>query len=145
MSDLPPTDPATSADPPPPSRMDSAAERAVAKAEAAATRRRWITLAEGLAIAGVAIAALTLWTNWSDRRDEGAARKAEQAEQVHAAAIVSLVATPIDSGAALALKDPAHRIQSMNFTFPAELGRSEERRVGKAWVSTFRSRGSPYH
>src|SRR3546814_3057877 len=64
MSDLPPTDPATSADPPPPSRMDSAAERAVAKAEAAATRRRWITLAEGLAIAGVAIAALTLWTNW---------------------------------------------------------------------------------
>src|SRR3546814_8042033 len=58
MSDLPPTDPATSADPPPPSRMDSAAERAVAKAEAAATRRRWITLAEGLAIAGVAIAAI---------------------------------------------------------------------------------------
>src|SRR3546814_13726040 len=102
--------------------MDSAAERAVAKAEAAATRRRWITLAEGLAIAGVAIAALTLWTNWSDRRDEDAARKAEQAEQVHAAAIVSLVATPIDSGAALALKDPAHRIQSMYFTFTAQLG-----------------------
>src|SRR3546814_11069539 len=24
-------------------------------------------------------------------------------------------------------------------------GRSEERRVGKAWVSTCRSRGSPYH
>lgn len=109
-------------DPPPPSGIDTAAERAVAKAEAAATRRRWLTLAELLAIAGVAIAALTLWTNWSDRRDEDAARKAEQAEQAHAAAIVSLVATPIDSGAALALKDPAHRIQSMNFTFPADLG-----------------------
>src|SRR3546814_19048554 len=80
MSDLPPTDPATSADPPPPSRMDSAAERAVAKAEAAATSRLWITLAEALAIAGVAFAALTLWTNWSDRRDEDTARKAERAD-----------------------------------------------------------------
>src|SRR3546814_17577312 len=25
------------------------------------------------------------------------------------------------------------------------IARSEERRVGKEWVSTFRSRGSPYH
>ncbi|RIA45856.1 hypothetical protein DFR49_0384 [Hephaestia caeni] len=129
MSDSPPSEPAKDADPSPLSRMDTAAERAVAKAEAAATRRRWITLAEVLAIAGVAIAALTLWTNWSDRRDQDAARKAEQAEQAHAAAIVSLVATPIDSGAALALKDPAHRIQSMSFTFPAELGLSSRNTV----------------
>src|SRR3546814_12878713 len=28
---------------------------------------------------------------------------------------------------------------------PAAIGRSEERRVGKEWVSTFRSRWSPYH
>src|SRR3546814_15514139 len=110
--------------------MDSAAERAVAKAEAAATRRRWITLAEGLAIAGVAIAALTLWTNWSDRRDEDAARKAEQAEQVHAAAIVPLVATPPDSGAALPPRDPAS---------------PEERRVGKEGGRACRVEVCPCH
>src|SRR3546814_17344081 len=121
MSDLPPTDPATSADPPPPSRMDSAAERAVAKAEAAATRRRWITLAEGLAIAGVVIAALTLWTNWSDSRDEDAARKAEQAEQGNAAATVTLVANHIDSGDAHTLQKSLHTTQRTNLNFTESL------------------------
>src|SRR3546814_13397202 len=29
--------------------------------------------------------------------------------------------------------------------FPAPHNRTEERRVGKEWVSTCRSRGSPYH
>src|SRR3546814_19154349 len=28
---------------------------------------------------------------------------------------------------------------------PERVGRSEERRVGKEWVSTGRSRGAPYH
>src|SRR3546814_17770364 len=36
-----------------------------------------------------------------------------------------------------ALKSPSQR--------PPRPGRSEERRVGKAWVSTCRSRWSPYH
>src|SRR3546814_16625667 len=65
MSDLPPTDPATSADPPPPSRMDSAAEREVAQAEAAATRRRWITHAQGPPIAGGPAATAAPAANWS--------------------------------------------------------------------------------
>jgi hypothetical protein len=116
MSDAPPPEPTKNA-----TKMDAAAERAVAKAEAAATRRRWVNLAEVVAVAGVIIAALTLWNNWSERRDEEAARKAEQAQEAHAAAIVSLVATPVDGGAALSLEDPAHRIQSMDFTFPAGL------------------------
>ena len=120
MNDVPPPEQPKTAEAPP-AKMDAAAERAVAKAEAAATRRRWVTLAEVLAVAGVVIAGLTLWNNWAERRDEAAARTAEQAEQAHAAAIVSLVATPVDGGAALALKDPEHRIQSMDFAFPAEL------------------------
>src|SRR3546814_17732654 len=99
MSDLPPTDPATSADQPPPSRMDSAAERAVAKAEAAANRRRWITIVEGIAIAGVALDALKLWTHWSDHRDEDAERKAEQAAQGHAHTLAPLDATAPQTGA----------------------------------------------
>ncbi|MCM8731384.1 hypothetical protein ACFO8O_10475 [Hephaestia sp. GCM10023244] len=122
MSDLPPSGPLPDAGVSPSANIENAAERAVARAEAAATRRRWITLAELLAMAGVAIAGLTLWNNWSQRRDDATARKAEQVAQAHAAAIVSLVATPIDNGAALALKDPAHRIQSLDITFPADLG-----------------------
>ncbi|HVI98644.1 MAG TPA: hypothetical protein VM657_06210 [Sphingomonas sp.] len=114
MSEPPPS-------PPQPTKIDAAAERAVARAEAAATRRRWITLAEILAIAGVIIAGLTLWNNWSERRDDEAARQAEQAEQAHAATIVSLIATRTNDGTALALEDPGHRIQSMDFTFPAAL------------------------
>ena len=44
-----------------------------AKAEAAAARRRWLTLAEIVAIAGVVIAGLTLWNNWQGREAEQAA------------------------------------------------------------------------
>ncbi|MGN6375110.1 MAG: hypothetical protein ACTHMG_06100, partial [Sphingomonas sp.] len=56
----------------------AAADRAEAKAEAAATRRRWLTLAEIVAIAGVVIAGLTLWNNWQGREDVRAARQAAQ-------------------------------------------------------------------
>src|SRR3546814_19841281 len=94
MSDLPPTDPATSADPPPPTRMDSAAERAVAKAEAAATRRRCITLAAGPPMSGVAIAARTLLPNWSARREQDAERNDEPAKTGHADRYVGRGATP---------------------------------------------------
>jgi predicted negative regulator of RcsB-dependent stress response len=50
--------------------------------EAAETRRRWVTLAEVLAVAGVLIAALTLWSNWSERN-------ADKAEKASAKAGVS--------------------------------------------------------
>ena len=57
------------------------------RAEAAATRRRWITLAEVVAVAGVLIGALTLYTNWSDRRaDEEGDRGADRLLRQHAGA-----------------------------------------------------------
>ena len=37
--------------------------------EQAKTRRRWLTLAELVAVSGLLIGALTLWLNWSDKRD----------------------------------------------------------------------------
>ena len=45
-------------------------------ADQARTRRRWITLAEVVAVAGVVIAALTLYLNVSDRRADRAERAA---------------------------------------------------------------------
>jgi len=113
-------------DPTPP---ETAAERAEAKAEAAATRRRWLTLAEVVAIAGVIIAGLTLWNNWQGREADQAARRAQQASEAstaHASALVTLHATSRDDGARLVLTDPAHTIQSIEVRFPSTLGVSPQ-------------------
>jgi len=104
---------------------ETPAERAEARAEAAATRRRWLTLAEVMAIAGVVIAGLTLWNNWQGREADQAARAAEQANaarSAHAGTLVTLHATPKDDGARLVLTDPAHDIQSIEVRFPSALG-----------------------
>ena len=104
---------------------ETPAERAQAKAEAAATRRRWLTLAEVVAIAGVVIAGLTLWNNWQGREADQAEQAAQMANAASAArtgALVTLTATPKDDGTRLALADPAHRIQSIEVRFPSALG-----------------------
>lgn len=109
-------------DPTPP---ETPIERAVAKAEAAATRRRWLTLAEIVAIAGVVIAGLTLWNNWQAREADQAEQRAAAAEAASAArasSVVTLTATPRHDGEMLALKDPQHNIQSIEVRFPSALG-----------------------
>lgn len=109
-------------DPTPP---ETPAERAVAKAEAAATRRRWLTLAEIVAIAGVVIAGLTLWNNWQGREADQAEQRAaatQAASAARAGSVVTLTATPRHDGAELALKDPQHNIQSIEVRFPTALG-----------------------
>ena len=96
-----------------------------AKAEAAATRRRWLTLAEIVAIAGVVIAGLTLWNNWQGREADQAQRIAERANAASAArasTIVTFAGIPKDDGTRLALKDPAHNVQSIEVRFPSALG-----------------------
>ena len=53
-------------------------------AEAAATRRRWINLAEIVAVAGLLISGLALWNNYRERAgdesDKAAARSQAQAQ-----------------------------------------------------------------
>ncbi|MBY8827866.1 hypothetical protein [Hephaestia mangrovi] len=113
-------------DPAPP---ESAAERAEAKAEAAKARRRWLTLAEIVAIAGVVIAGLTLWNNWQGREADQQARALEAASQASAArtgALVTFTATPKDDGGRLVLDDAAHRIQGIEVRFPTALGISPQ-------------------
>ena len=108
--------------PPPDPVLQNAAQQAVDRAEAAATRRRWVTLAEVVGVAGLLIAALSLWMSWSDRRADDQEKRAERASESKARTLVLLTATPEQGGAWLALKDDAHQIQSIDVRFPAALG-----------------------
>jgi hypothetical protein len=109
--------------------IQSAAQQAVDRAEAAATRRRWVTLAEVVGVAGLIIAALSLWMSWSDRRADEQEKQAEKASESKARTLVLLTATPEHGGARLALKDEAHAIQSIDVRFPAALGVSAQTSV----------------
>jgi hypothetical protein len=111
---------------------ETAAEQAVAKAEAAATRRRWITLGEVVAVAAVVISGLTFWNSWSERQDAAAERQAERAAESKEKALSSavlLTGTAQDDGASLVLSDPAHRIQQIEVRFPKTLGVSSQTSV----------------
>jgi type II secretory pathway pseudopilin PulG len=92
--------------------------------EAAATRRRWVTLAEVVAVAGVLIAALTLWQSWSDRRTDAQVRQDERrAAQAQAAAgrrHIGLIATDA-GGDTLSFKGVACALQATTLTFPSAL------------------------
>lgn len=87
-----------------------------------AARRRWLTIAELLALAGVLIAALGLWNSWQDRRDSQAVRAATEAVNARADGRVDLIATPRDGGRELLLRDPRHDIQDVTIAFPRALG-----------------------
>lgn len=84
-----------------------------------ARRRRWLNLAELVAVAGVLIAAAGLYLSWSDRRDRATA----DAQAAQVTGRFEIRATPRDDGAALMLRhDERHDVASMDVTFPAALG-----------------------
>jgi len=95
------------------------------KAEAAAVRRRWITLGEFVAVAGLVIAGLSLWTSWEDRRDARevlAEERAASREAARAAARRSgLIATTTD-GRSISFKGVDCALQSTDIRFPTALG-----------------------
>lgn len=88
----------------------------------AATRRRWVTLAEVVAVAGLLIAAGTLYLNWNDRREDTATKAAEQASESRARGLVTLSGKVIDGGDALAIGDATHEFTAVRVAFPAALG-----------------------
>jgi len=108
-------------------------------AEAAAIRRRWITLGEVLAMIAAIISALTLWNSWSQRSDSEAARSAE-ARQASTRA-VTLVLTAATSGARELVLKPmsaGQSVQSQHISFPTALGAAPaettgEPRIEAAW------------
>jgi len=108
--------------------------------EAAATRRRWVTLAEVVAVAGVLIAALTLWTNWSEHRADEADKIAAQSSAARERSRIELSAIVQDGGDTLLLKDARHDLQDVTITFPRALGVSPQRLpaepvIDASWVS----------
>ncbi|SOB87549.1 hypothetical protein SAMN06297144_2681 [Sphingomonas guangdongensis] len=93
------------------------------KAEARAIRRRWISLGELVAVAGVLIAALTLWLNWADRRDTTAAEAAKAAAATRKAARATLIGRAERGGERVRLNDPAQpALASIDVAFPRALG-----------------------
>ena len=100
------------------------------KREAAAIRRRWITLGEILAVVAVVISGLTFWNSYRERTTTEADRAAEKAREVAAQAKqaslnqrITLRATPADGGKRLMLAplDRDQAIQNISIAFPSAL------------------------
>ena len=106
--------------------------------EAAAIRRRWITLGEILAVIGVLISGLALWNSWSERSAAEKERAAQKAQQASVSRIVLLKAGAAGNRLALAAHDPDQAIQSQTLLFPSALGLgafdTTEPRIEAEWV-----------
>jgi hypothetical protein len=100
-----------------------AATEAVAKAEAARTRRRWINLGEFVAVAGLIIAAIGLYLNWADRRADLADKHVAAVKAEHEQARFEIRAVAAKDGSALLLQhDERHAIRDATLSFPTALG-----------------------
>ncbi|WP_241126984.1 hypothetical protein [Novosphingobium terrae] len=128
MTDQPRSD--SSSENRPHAKAEAKAE--VRAAEAAAIRRRWITLGEVLAVVAVIISALTLWNNWSERHDSDAVKHADAAKASARAGTLLLVA--INSGKSeLVLKpgSPDQSVQSQEIAFPTALSVAQAQTTGE--------------
>lgn len=100
-------------------------------AEAAAIRRRWITLGEALAVIAVLISALTLWNSWSERSSDEAAKTAETRQAASRAARLVLTASTDRRGLKLAPTSADQTIQEQTITFPAALSVAPVKTTGE--------------
>ena len=92
------------------------------------TRRRWINLAELVAVAGVIIAALGLYVSWSDRRETAADKAATVVAEAKERGRLELTATA--DGDTLRLADAKHDLTDVTIAFPKALGVSAQRPSG---------------
>lgn len=99
-------------------------------AERAKSRRRLLTLAEFVAVAGLIVASLTLYLNWSQRRSEAADKAASASAQRHERGRLDLTATVEGDGRRLTLRDPNHDIQDVVIAFPTKSGITRQAPVG---------------
>lgn len=113
---------------PTPPPMESVVQQ-FERAEAAATRRRWLSLAELVGIVGLLIAGLSLWFSWSERRADDQEKQIEKAAETKVRTLVLLTASPLHDGEQLVLKDATHQIQSIDIRFPTALGLAAQRSV----------------
>jgi hypothetical protein len=94
------------------------------KAEAAATRRRWINLAEIVAVGGLLISGLALWNSYRDRSIDESEKASERTQAEAEARTMVLRAAADRDGRRLALApaDPEQTIQGQTIVFPTALG-----------------------
>lgn len=94
------------------------------EAEAAAVRRRWITLAEVLGVIAVLISGLTLWNSYQERSADEADKAAARTQAAAEAQILLLRASPDREGRTLSLATAGtgQTIQNQIVNFPAPLG-----------------------
>ncbi|MDB5695654.1 MAG: hypothetical protein JWN21_1197 [Sphingomonas bacterium] len=85
-------------------------------------KRRWLTLAEFVAVASVLIGAIGLYLSWSDRREAAAERTAAAAKEARVSRVVRLEGVVAGGGDALTLSDASHKIETIDVAFPAGLG-----------------------
>ncbi len=117
--------------PEPEPALHIAATEAVTRAEAAATRRRWINLGEFIAVAGLIIAAVSLYLNWSDRRADDADKQIAAVKAARNEARFDIRAVATANGGALVLQhDDRHPIRDATVTFPGDLGVGSKDTVG---------------
>ncbi len=100
--------------------------------EAAAIRRRWITLGEVLAVAAVMISALTLWNSWTERSDSEAT-KAQEAQQASTRAGTLALTATASGERELSLKPGSadQLVQSQTISFPSALGADPAETTGE--------------
>ena len=110
------------------------------KREAARVRRRWLTLGELLAIAGVLISALALWNSYRERTSSEAERVAADTKSAKAAETLILRATVEKEGNRLTLspRDDQQTIQAQTLRFPVALNldpveTTGDPRIERAW------------
>jgi hypothetical protein len=104
--------------------MTDEPKSAAEKAEAAATRRRWINLAEVVAVAGLLISGLALWNNYRDRTVDESEKASERTQAQAEARTMVLRATADREGRRLSLApaDAEQTIQGQTIVFPTALG-----------------------
>ncbi|WP_375403489.1 hypothetical protein [uncultured Sphingomonas sp.] len=90
-------------------------------------RRRWLNLAEFVAIAGLLIAALGAWSSWSERRDAATEKRAAAVGEAKGRARFELRAEVVRNGREVRLSDPRHEIQDVTIAFPGTLGITDRR------------------
>jgi hypothetical protein len=116
--------------------------------EAAAIRRRWITLGEAVAVIAVIISAATLWNSYQERKSAEAERAAAAQKETRAETALVLRARAVDDGKRLTLEavDPEQVIQSQRVIFPSKLGvgaieTAGDARIEARWIADALKKG----
>ncbi|MET0249370.1 MAG: hypothetical protein ABW164_06540 [Sphingobium sp.] len=100
--------------------------------EAAAIRRRWITLGEGVAVLAVLISGLTLYFNWQDKRDARTQQVAQSRKNDARAQTLVLNAAQVeDKQIDLTALDQGQLIQGQTIRFPTALSLAPVETTGR--------------